>query len=244
MTETPSPPIDDDDLHAYADGRLDEARAAAVAAHLEGHPEHAARIADYRRIDAALREAYGAPDEARGRARRRWLPVAAALAGLVVGAAGGWWAGRGGADDGTLAAFARHAASAYVVYAPDRRHPVEVGAAESDHLGRWLSARMGVTFRIPPLTDLGFRLIGGRLMVGSMQPAALLMYEDAAGRRLVVYVRTDLPPAGTRAPAFLRARDVGVVYWAEGARAVGVSGRLARAELTAVASRLRTRLVI
>ncbi|NIA69867.1 hypothetical protein HBA54_14780 [Pelagibius litoralis] len=90
-------------------------------------------------------------------------------------------------------------AAAYVVYAPDNRHPAEVAATEAEHLSIWLSNRMGMAFRIPRLGDLGFELVGGRLMVGDHAPAALLMYENGQGRRLVFYLRNDLPAAGAAA---------------------------------------------
>lgn len=39
-------------------------------------------------------------------------------------------------------------------------------------------------FPIPELTQAGFRLVGGRLMVGDGRPAGMLMYENGQGHRI------------------------------------------------------------
>ena len=52
------PPIDDDLLHAFVDGRLDAATRAHVVAWLDANPEQAARVADWQAADQALRAAY------------------------------------------------------------------------------------------------------------------------------------------------------------------------------------------
>ena len=52
------PPIDDDVLHAFVDGRLDAAMRARVVAWLDANPEQAARVADWQAANEALRAAY------------------------------------------------------------------------------------------------------------------------------------------------------------------------------------------
>ena len=87
----------------------------------------------------------------------------------------------------------------HLVYAADRRHPIEVGAAERDHLAQWLSNRLSRKVSPPLLDALGYRLIGGRLLATEQGgAAALFMYEDAQGRRLSLVLRPttrDLPAA-------------------------------------------------
>ena len=51
-------PVDLGDLSAYLDSELGEERCAAVESHLADHPEAAARLAEYRRRDEALRLAF------------------------------------------------------------------------------------------------------------------------------------------------------------------------------------------
>src|SRR5206468_6297614 len=80
------------------------------------------------------------------------------------------------------------AARAYLVYSPEVRHPVEVGAKEQDHLVKWLSKRLGLPLKIPVLASEGFELLGGRLLPGPDGPVAQFMYQDASGRRLTLYV--------------------------------------------------------
>lgn len=44
------------------------------------------------------------------------------------------------------------AKSAYLIYASEVRHPVEVGAGEQQHLATWLGKRLGYPFAIPDLS--------------------------------------------------------------------------------------------
>lgn len=243
-------PISTDDLHAYADGRLPPDRAAEVEAYLAAQPAAARQVADYRAINAALHRAFdGVLDEpipaahADAASRRRphlSIPAAAAVAGVLLGAFGGWIArGEIGAGGAPAAQVAEHARAAYLVYAPETRHPVEVAAADSGHLAAWLSNRMGMAFPLPSLADLGFTLVGGRLMVGDRGPAALLMYENPQGRRMVLYVRNDLPEAGRGRMRYDRGGEAGVVYWTDGRRGFGLSGGFSEAELMPAAHVVR-----
>jgi len=68
-------------------------------------------------------------------------------------------------------------------------HPVEVRAAEEAHLVQWLSKRLGHPLKTPDLTRFGFKLMGGRLLPAASGSAALLMYDNAQGNRLTLYVR-------------------------------------------------------
>ncbi len=58
--------------------------------------------------------------------------------------------------------LARQGASAHVVYSPDVRRPVEIGAEHEDQLVAWLSKRIGSKIRPPKLGTLRYELIGGR----------------------------------------------------------------------------------
>ncbi|RMD62030.1 MAG: anti-sigma factor [Alphaproteobacteria bacterium] len=242
----PGRPVTREELHAYADGTLAARRRAEVTAYLESDPQAAARVAAYRRQNAALQEAFDPvldePVPARllqaGRDRRaaRWRAAVAACIGLIVGAAAGWGLHDTVVDRAAgLEELASRTAVAYTVYAPEVRHPVEVSAAEEPHLTAWLSKRMGFSFRVPRLGDLGFRLIGGRLMTGGTQPAALLLYEDDRGRRLAVYIRRDMPTGGRSELRYTRHFGIGVMYWTDGDRGIGVSGDVEKDELVAAA---------
>jgi anti-sigma factor RsiW len=224
-------PVTDSDLQAYADGRLDEAERAAVEAWLAERPEEAERVADYRRVTDALRGAYApvlqepVPERlARAmRPRAQWKRYAAVAGWFALGAAIGCLAGwqlhatRSVAtpmsDVGEV--MARRAAIAHAVYSPEVRHPVEVGADEEAHLVAWLSKRLGAPVRAPKLEDLGYSLVGGRLLPGDNGPVAHFMYQRNQGTRITLYVRTEV--TGNRETAFRYAKEgqVQVFYWVD-----------------------------
>ena len=131
-----------------------------------------------------------------------------------------------------------------MVYAPEKRHAVEVDAAEADHLSAWLSNRMGFSLPIPRLGDLGFELVGGRLLAGEHAPVALLMYENAQGRRIVLCVRNDLPPGEGAPMRYLRQADTGVVAWADGTAGFGLAGGFSEKELLPAAQSVRAQLAL
>jgi anti-sigma factor RsiW len=250
MTKSTQSPVSSDDLHAYADGQLASERMAEIEVYLARHPDAARQVEDYRALDAALHSSFdhildepipsAHVDRVLHRRRRLAVPFAAALAGLVVGAAGGWIAYDSfGRDELASELLAERARTAYAVYAPEVRHPVEVFAKESGHLATWLSNRMGMTFRIPQLADLGFTLVGGRLMIGERAPAALLMYENGEGQRLILYVLNDLERGSGLDMRYERSGETGVVYWIDDAKGFGLSGGVSESELRAAAAVVR-----
>jgi len=84
--------------------------------------------------------------------------------------------------------FARQASYAHKVYSPEIRHPVEVTAAEQEHLVQWLSKRVGRPLKIPQLGPLGYELVGGRLLPGEAGARAQFMYQNVAGTRITLYL--------------------------------------------------------
>lgn len=224
-------PITESELQAYADGRLSAERRAAVESWLAAHPEEAERLSDYRRLSEAIRGAYHATLEepvpehlalAFGPARRwkRYAGIGAWVAiGIAIGTIAGWQlhAARPPAipvaDVG--AAMARRAAIAHATYSPEVRHPVEVGADQEAHLVAWLSKRLGAPLRAPKLEDVGYSLVGGRLLPGDNGPVAHFMYQCNQGTRVTLYVRTEV--ANNRETAFRYAKEgnVRVFYWVD-----------------------------
>jgi anti-sigma factor RsiW len=84
--------------------------------------------------------------------------------------------------------FGHQAVVAHVVFSPEVRHPVEVTAAQQDHLVQWLSKRLGRPLKVPDLTGQGYELVGGRLLSGGQGPRAQFMYQNPKGERLTLYV--------------------------------------------------------
>ncbi|TCS63616.1 anti-sigma factor family protein [Varunaivibrio sulfuroxidans] len=181
---------------------------------------------------------------------KRWAPaptlrrLAAAVALIAIGAGGGWL-GRGAAAPSSLvspsntptgigAAYAERAMGAHNVYAVDVRHPVEVGANEEDHLIAWLSKRLGRAVRAPDMAGDGFHLIGGRLLADDGRPAALFMYQDGAGRRVTLSVKT-VADKGETSFRFVNEENTSAVYWIEGGLGYALAGNLPRQQLLRLA---------
>ncbi|MCB9992447.1 MAG: anti-sigma factor [Hyphomicrobiaceae bacterium] len=252
MTNNEKPePIEENDLHAYVDGQLDADRAAEVEAYLAGNPAVAADVASWREQNEAILAAFGSagavgPDDlallqpARRPVWSRFAGAAAAAVVLLgVGGAGGFLA-----HDRLLppavpealpayASFAGEAGDAYLTYASEVRHVVEVPASDSAHLTSWLGKRLDYEFTIPDLSKEGLSFIGGRLLPINGQPGAMLMYEDQAGTRLAVMIAHN---DGARDTAFQFAADgdVGTFYWIDGDQAYAITGRYDRARLRAI----------
>ena len=234
--------IDSQMLGAFVDGELNETHRAAVLSALERDPEAKARVAAWRAQKAALRALCNAPEEGAApvivlRARTAWPRRMALAAGwLAAGIAIGVMAS-------TLmpelrrhqepATFARRADIAYAVYAPEVRHPVEVGAGDEAHLMSWLSKRLGKQLSVPSLREYGYSLVGGRLLPGEAGPAAQFMYESASGARLTLYV-TRIPTDET-AFRLLRDGDRRTFYWVSDHLGYALSGPISEAKLRAIA---------
>jgi anti-sigma factor RsiW len=231
-------PPTDEELHAYIDRQLDPERVAAVEAFLASSPESAARVACWRRDAQALQAAFAAQEELlphpsldpaliRGRLRRRTIHrmslAASWVVALVVGGAAGW-----SFRSTTLAEVLpmQDAMSAYRVFATDRLRPVEMRANEADDLQSWLSARLGRPFAVADLRPYGFALLGGRLLSTDEGPAGMVLYENAAGERVSIYVRPS-----TRFAAGMRGRRIegGLLasYWFRDGYGFALVGRSA-----------------
>ncbi|WP_419880054.1 anti-sigma factor family protein, partial [Hydrogenophaga borbori] len=140
-----------------------------------------------------------------------------------------------------LPAFAHDAALAHAVYSPEKRHPVEVAAAEQEHLVQWLSRRTGRPLKVPDLQAQGYALVGGRLLPGEAGARAQFMFQNAGGQRVTLYLGA-VDPASAAAPAgretaFRFAPDGPVpgFYWVDQGFGYALSGPLPREALMALA---------
>jgi len=134
--------------------------------------------------------------------------------------------------------FVRQAAWAHAVYQPEQRHPVEVGAAQQDHLVQWLSKRLGRPLKVPVLSTEGFELVGGRLLPGDASARAQFMYQNAAGQRVTLYLGA-LPETAAKTPAqfsFHAEGPVSSFYWVDDGFGYALSGDLPREVLLALAT--------
>ncbi len=246
-------PLSEDELHAYADHRLNTARRADVEAMLAQRPELRQAVADWRMHKAQLHTTYDSvlseplPARLLGTARvpRRHTPLrfAAVVTWLVLGGIIGFTLrGQLGQDapsslhSAHLAALPRQAAIAHAVFSPEVRHPVEVGASEETHLVAWLSKRLGTALKPPHLAAQGFDLVGGRLLPGEAGPVAQFMYQDSQGQRLTLYVRQDAAQNAPTAFRYAQEGKVSVFYWLDGKMGYALSGEMNKGTLLPVAT--------
>jgi anti-sigma factor RsiW len=246
MTERP---ITETELHALIDGELTPEERSAMEASLA--PGEAALVRDYRELNEAMRARYAERLEApvppamlkAVRRVRRWPSrlatrpealAAALLIAIAAGAAG--YIARGFVVDRSRPelSFVANAIGAHILYVPEVRHAVEVKAAE-EHLIRWLTNRIGAPVRAPSLADIGWKLMGGRLLPDRGLPAAQFMYEDAGGRRLTLYLRKETGLNNT-AFQFAERDGFGAFYWVDRPLAYALAGRLSREDLLTLAN--------
>jgi anti-sigma factor RsiW len=128
---------------------------------------------------------------------------------------------------------AQNANAAYRTYVVEVAHPVEVASAQEAHLLQWLSRRLGKPLSAPDLTPFGYKLMGGRLLPGTDSAAAQLMYDDASGKRLTLYVRAA--PGSETAFRFQRDGDAATFAWIDQGFGFAVTAPATREELLPIA---------
>ena len=234
------------ELHAFVDGLLPDARRVEVDTYLTAHAEDAQRVRAWREQNLALRELFdpvlaeALPARVRQKVLLRRVQPAlryvAAVGWLALGGVAGWYLhDYNTANSADTVAFARRAAIAHIVYSPEVRHPVEVGADQEAHLVAWLSKRLGGSLKVPQLTSLGYQLVGGRLLPGSQGPVAQFMFQEGNGQRLTLYVRNGAGDSKETAFRYAQERGVSVFYWVDGKFGYALSGEIDKAELLRVA---------
>lgn len=261
-----------DRINALVDGRLPPARQAELEAQLGEDAAARDTLQAWRAQREALRALHrplldqAIPDALLAAARRgqagrqqadqwrRWGGMAAAVM-LAFGV--GWLShGQlGGPAPQQLASarsaqsFVHQASLAHAVFSPEVRHPVEVTAAQQDHLVQWLSKRVGRPLKVPVLAAQGYELVGGRLLSGDGGARAQFMFQNAAGLRLTLYlgaVEAALPASSAKAAsqpqaaqetAFRYSGDgpVPSFYWVDQGFGYALSGAVSRDELMQLA---------
>jgi len=240
-------PINEDKLHAYVDGTLDEAQRLEVEGWLAGHPDDAERVRDWTAQNQAFHDAFDpvlneplplqllrATRRQRPSASRLWR-AAASIAVLTATGIAGYGLGLRSAEPMVIAQMPHDAALAHVVFTPEQRHPVEVDAAHADHLVKWLSKRLGTQLAAPDFTALGFELLGGRLLTGGNGPVAQFMYQSADQRRVTLYVRREAKDNQDTSFRHAKENGVEVFYWIDRDMGYALSGGIAHAEMQRLA---------
>jgi anti-sigma factor RsiW len=241
-------PSREDLLHAYVDDLLGASERAQFDRYLAEHPEEQDRVTSYRRQRELLRNAFDtvlaepvperiSVDRFRNRSHPAWR-IAAAFVWIVFGAVLGWLL-RGeqlpvAPERAADTELVQRARMAHVIYTAENRRAVEVAASQEQDMIRWLSKRMNAAVRVPNLTEFGFEALGGRLLPGADGPACQIMYQNADGKRLTIY----LARAGGAARPLRFGDDdaVHVVFWSDGTLAFAVSGELTNEQLARIAA--------
>lgn len=240
--------LGDHELHAFIDGELDAARAAAVAQRIEADPALARRVAGFRADKDMLKRIYApvadrpVPAEwiARVRAGEKrpvvsWRMVGSIAAVLLIAVAAGF-----------AYLDLKPAGTDEVVYAAlqARNHSVQaeksLTVAAGENPGKYdavLSAAVAMKVKAPDLKRLGYRLAGINLYGG----AAEILYRDNQNRLFTLYVRRS---GGT--PRFDQfARDgLRVCVWEDEELSTVMTGNVSTAAMQRLASLAYTDLVL
>lgn len=215
--------IDERDLMAFADGRLDTdcPRAAELRAHLAAHPDVAARLAVWQRQNEAIRGHYAPalaeslpprlqPHALRGeqarrrRARGRWI-AATSMGAVALAVALGISFGPDGRADPELDRFAADVAQLSAGTLPDAEQATGADAG-----------------KLPSLDLAGFALTERRTIRAGEQTATEARYEDQRGQTVRLFVAKE---SETGRPEMRRLERDGreLVYWREGGRMFALS---------------------
>lgn len=240
MDSSPSETLTEDQIHALVDGQFLPQEAALLQARLMHDPAAQVTVEKWRQQRAALKSLHGhilsealpatltttaTLSAASQQALNQWWRWGGIAAGVMMTFGVGWfsnaaWHGEPQDLAPTAAVvkarsardFARQASLAHAVYAPEARHPVEVAAAEQEHLIQWLSKRLGKPLKVPNLTAQGYQLVGGRLLPGEAGARAQFMFQKESGARITLYLG-----AVDKAPNRAAAAETGFNFASEGA---------------------------
>ena len=240
--------LSDEAIGAFIDRELAGAERAAVAERLLADPESRGRHDADTRIKVALKEGLTRFDPgpadfameasvlaaARARPRRRvaWRTMCAAVALVGLG-----WVGHAGYQswlDWQVPQLVEDAAQAHQVFAHDSMRPVETQNAST--LETWFSAHLGEQITIPDLRPAGLHFMGGRLLSFEQGALAQIIYEDARGQRLSLYIAETDADESQEAMEIVRLEEVDAGYWRDGGVTYAVVAESSVEQVIAVAS--------
>ncbi|MCC7273223.1 MAG: hypothetical protein IT561_11195 [Alphaproteobacteria bacterium] len=272
--------FDDETLMAFVDGELDAGTADAVARAAAADADVAARVRAFQDSAIMVRAAFAdvvdepVPDRllraARGTAAegdaaatnvvafrkrsvvRQWiaLPIAASLVALLVGAGGGYWAGKrpnavGPAETASVSGLVDNLAGYYDLYTyptsggsePQQLAMADLQTDEREGLQTWLSRRLDRETKVPDLSNFGYSLRGGRIVISEGRPAGQIIYENPQERQpIAIYVGTT-----NKRDAKLtldQRKDVNVAYWRREGRTIAVFGKTDKTMIRDIANKV------
>jgi anti-sigma factor RsiW len=220
-------PPSEDDLHAYVDDRLTPDERRQIECYLASHADLRARVrgwqADAHNLRTALAGDLQRPSnpqlslasirhQRRQRTGSHLARAAMLVLALGIGGIGGWQGHRMIAVSPGVAPMT-DALQAYRLFAQQDIMPADFTVEHNADLQAWLDRYFTDARRLPDLASAGFRAVSARLLSTDQGPAAMVLYQDNAGRRVSFYVRPPgenhgLLPRGTRRDGELQAD-----YW-------------------------------
>jgi len=193
---------------------------------------------DKQQLAAAANEAEAAVNEATAEAAQQLATLEAELAnstGRLATVVAGLTAAEEGrqealqsvvglqADLATSRSWLGQIAQYHRVYAStSRRHLVEVGADELDHIQTWLTNMIGREIIVPDLTDFDVTFAGARLLAINDRPVAQLIYLDADDQPLAFCITSQT--GGAKDPTLSVNRNLNLVDWRDGRHGYAVVG--------------------
>lgn len=219
-------PPSERDLHAYVDHQLLDVDRRQLDTWLAAHPEVAAQVhawqQDAQHLRASLSGVLQQPanpeldpalirQRIKRQSRRHLASAAVLLVAVSVGGLGGWHA-RQATLAGAVLPMA-DAMQAYRLFAQDGILPADYRVQGDGDMQGWLDRYFNQAYRLPDLSQAGFKAVSGRLLSTEQGAAAMVLYEDPQGRRISFYIRPPGPenkllPRGSRSADGLQAE-----YW-------------------------------
>lgn len=241
------------DLQAYVDDQLDGRQFGRIEAFLGANPVAAARIAAYRGQNIGLRTLFEPPPGISGGEEDEPLPPR--VAALARACDAQWRHGAAPAMQpqrkvphlAACVALLLSAGTAGWIALDPAGEPARITLASGQppaadpQLGEkqvvaWLAAQPGgAPSRVPDLESLGFRLVAERIIkTKTGHPAAQLLYQNQAGKRVTLYMRSG-GKAGQTSFTFRRDGDASQFFWQDSHMAYSLIGRMAQQELLPIA---------
>jgi anti-sigma factor RsiW len=239
-------PIDEEELHAYLDGELPDARPAVVEAYLREHPNDARRVDAYRADGAAIARIFSrdcAPIPAkrpvsapswRSFAAPSRRQAAAAVLLLAVGASAGLL-GRDRINEADLDRLAHQAAAAHLgLNGPGAK---TVASSSLNELSRMMSSALGVRTELRDPSSTGYTIVGARIVPQAEGRAVQLVMRGPADETITFYFEGR--PGATESP-FRRIAGNGVttLVWEDDDLACAITGTLKPEQLEDIGKRI------
>ena len=186
-------PITEQELHAYLDGELPDARRAAVEAYLREHPEDARRLEAYRADGKAIARIFSRAGAATPGTRPSsssswrsvpWRLAAAAVLILAVGSVAGWF-GRERVNDTSMERLGHQAAAAHLILNSPGVEPLATSSL--DELSRSMSSTLGTRVRLRDPSSTGYKIVGARIVPQGEGRAVQLAVRGPADETITFY---------------------------------------------------------